>query len=169
MYEKNCLHFGLIARLQQAQHILVLQMHPSSQHEKAQVLEKIFTIDPQVSVHTLHAHTLQTQDDPDIHMLLTAVKGPSCVMACDTYTSFVQLLQLFMTAKTPLPFTVTGAKTMDRMLSPASLDVLAHRTLEWDSLLKIAHPGSYMVGSLSLHASTCVCTPLPEHRPSPCL
>ena len=41
MYEKNCLNYGFITQLKHAKHVIVLQMHPSSQQEKAQLFEKL--------------------------------------------------------------------------------------------------------------------------------
>ena len=160
MYEKNCLNYGFITQLKHAKHVIVLQMHPSSQQEKAQLFEKIYAVDGDASIHTLHAHTLHTQDSPEINMLLTAVKGPSCVILCETYEKFVSLLQLFVKAKTTLPFTITGAKYLETMLNSSDLRVLANKVLQWDDILEVTHPTSFMVGSLHIHADGCECDPV---------
>ena len=155
MYEKNCLSYGLATQLKQSNYVIVLQMHPSSQQEKAQLFEKVYALDTQASIHTLHAHSLQTQDSPEINMLLTAVKGPSCVIFCETYEKFVLLVQLFVKSK--LAFTLTGAKYVDRMLNSSDLHVLANKVLQWQDILEISHPTCFMVGSLHLHAHQCEC------------
>ena len=165
MYEKNCLNYGFLTMLKHANHVLVLQMHPSSQQEKAQVFEKVYAIDTDASIHTLQAHTLRTQQDSELSMLLTAVKGPSCVIFCETYEKFVLLLQLFVQAKPTLssalhtsgklPFTLTGAKYFETMLNVSDLHVLANKILQWEDILEVTHPTSFMVGSLHVHTEKC--------------
>jgi len=161
MYEKNCLNYGFTTHVQDAEYVIVLQMHPSSQQEKAHLFDKVYSIDMNASIHTIHAHTLHTQDHHETNMLLTAVKGPSCVIVCETYEKFVLLLQMFgkTSEKTPLPYTVTGAKHFDTMLSPADIAVLAHKSLQWEDILEMTHTSSFMVGSLHVHADTCAYKP----------
>lgn len=163
MYEKNCLNYGFTTHVQDAKHVIVLQMHPSSQQEKTHLFDKIYSIDLDASIHTIHAHTLHTQKHHETNMLLTAVKGPSCIIVCETYEKFVLLLQMFgkTSEKTPLPYTVTGAKHLDKMLNPADIAVLAHKSLQWEDILEMTHTSSFMVGSLHVHGDTCVCEPYP--------
>lgn len=157
MYEKNCLNYGFITHIKDANHVIVLQMHPSSQQEKTHLFEKIYAIDTDASIHTLHAHTLHTQDHTETNMLLTAVKGPTCVIVCETYENFVLLLQLFARTKHTLAFTVTGAKYFNTLLKPSDINILANKSLQWDDVLELTHPTSVMVGSLHIHAEVCEC------------
>jgi len=162
MYEKNCLNYGFIARVPHTPYALVLQMHPSSQQEKEDFFAKVRAIDTHASMHTIHAHTLHTQNDPTTRMLLTAVKGASCVITCDTYDAFVSLLQMCdqKTEKTVIPFTVVGAKYHESMLDPASITVLAQKSLQWDTVLEMTQAPCFMVGSLHIHVEKCTCDPV---------
>lgn len=169
MYEKNCLHQWFIAEVPYAKYVLVLQMHPSSQQEKEDFVSKIRAIDMHTQVHTIHAHTLHTTNDPETLTLLTLVKGTSSVITCHTYETFVSLLQLChqKTKKksgqshtpTTLPFTIVGAKNNETLLDVSAITVLTEKSLQWETVLEISQPASSMLGVLHMHVHACTCEP----------
>lgn len=157
MYEKNCLHAGFLSQVHNALHMIVLQMHPASVQEKARVFDKVYTIDPDAQIHTVHAHTLHTHNNASIDMVLEGVKGPSSVIVCQSEDKLVALLHLFATEAKDLPCTVTGAKYHALMVDALAIDVLAKQAMRWEEVLDITACSSMMVGSLHVHAQTCVC------------
>lgn len=159
MYEKNCLNYGFITHVPDARYVIVLQMHPSSQQEKKRLLTKVYSIDKNVRMYTIHAHTLHTQNHAGTRMLLQVVKGPSCVILCETHDTFVALLQLFLqtTEKKTLPFTLMGAKYLHTLYDYAAITVLAKQSLQWENVLEMTTASCFMVGSLHVYAEKCVC------------
>lgn len=157
MYEKNCLNARFLSHVERAYHVIMLQMHPSSQQEKADVFAEVYAIDTQASIHTLHAQSLSAQDHPCIDMLLTGVKGPSCAIVCSSYDTFVLLLRMFAQKADHVPCSVTGAKHFDSILDPTALTVLAKKALQWDDVYETTHSSSCMMGSLHVHVDECVC------------
>ena len=155
-YEKNCWNVGFINIAEQAEHVIVLQMHPSSAQEHAMLFDEVHALDPHAIVHTVLARRVRHQ--ACVHMLLNGVKGQSCMIVCKTNGALVSLLQLFYKTKIPLPCTVTGVKYENKMLDLVSVAVLAQQSLHWDHILNMTqNSSSDVVCSIHTHADQCMC------------
>jgi hypothetical protein len=158
-YEKNCWNVGFINIAEQAEHVIVLQMHPSSAQEHAMLFDEVHALDPHAIVHTVLARRVRHQ--ACMHTLLNGIKGQSCMIVCKTNNALVSLLQLFYRteSKIPMPCTVTGVKYENEMLNLVSVAVLAQESLHWDDILNMAQdPPRNTVCSIHTHTDQCLCT-----------
>lgn len=157
MYEKNCLNHRFVAHVKETTHMAILQMHPSPKQEIMHVFQKVYLLDPYATIHTIHAQTLHTRGLQYFELLLSTVKGPSCVLVCKEYNAFISVLRLLCTESeiNSFPCTLIGVKHFEKMLSPAAVSVLTQKPLQWNDVLEMTQPSSQAVESLNVYLKEC--------------